>query len=395
MVKDGEGYDPTRQAPESLVGRLPMGAWPVSPDDWREAARARLEPGPWGYLEGGAGGEETLRANRAAFGRWALRPRILRDVAERDLSVEVLGRRLPVPFLLAPVGIQSVMHPDADEASARAAAARRIPFVASTFASLPMERLAAAMGDAPRWFQLYAGRNREITASMVERAQAANFEALVVTVDTVLLGWRERDLGHSFVPFTGMRGMANHLSDPVFLALLARPAAEDPEAAMRTFDSLFANPSLSWPDIDAIRALWRGPLWLKGVTHPDDARMAADHGVDGVIVSTHGGRQVDGAIAALDALPAVVEAVGDRMAVLMDSGIRRGADVLKAMALGAQAVLIGRLYQYGLAAGGEAGVGRVLDNLAADLDVTLALCGRRDLVALDRSLLARISVGGG
>lgn len=387
MERDTGSYDPAREAPESVAGRLPMGNWPVSPNDWREAARQVLAPGPWGYLEGGAGGEETLRANREAFRRWVLRPRVLRGVADRDLSVQILGRRVPVPFLLAPVGIQEVAHADAELASARAAAARGIPFIASTFGSVPMEQLAAAIGDAPRWFQLYAGKSQEISASLVARAQEAGFEALVVTVDTVLLGWRERDLGQSFVPFTGGRGMANHLSDPAFRGMLRRPPEEDLDAAMRAFDVLFANPSLAWPDLAAIRRQWRGPLWIKGVTHPDDARAAADHGVDGVIVSTHGGRQVDGAIAALDALPAVVEAVGDRMPVLMDSGIRRGADVLKAAALGARAVLLGRLYQYGLAVGGEAGVGRVLDNLTADVDVTLALCGRRRMADVDRTLV--------
>lgn len=356
-------------------GGGPSAGWPVSPDEWRERARASLAEGPWGYLEGGAGGEETMRANREAFARRRLRPRVLRGVEGRDLSVVVHGRRLPVPVLLGPVGVQGVMHPDGEAPAARAAAACGVPFVLSTVSSLPLEAVAEAMGASPRWFQLYQGRNRDVTASMLRRAAAAGYEALVVTVDTVMLGWRERDLRHAYLPFLRAKGLANYFTDPAFRALLARSPEEDPEAAVRTWLGVYVNPGLGWEDIDFVRRLWQGPLWLKGITHPDDARLALEHGVDGIIVSNHGGRQVDGAVAALDALAPVADAVGGRAEILFDSGIRRGADVLKALALGARAVLIGRLYQYGLAVGGEQGVRRVLDHLAADLDVTLGLCG--------------------
>ncbi len=377
-------------APDDVRGALPDGRWPVSPEEWRERAREAAAPGPWGYLEGGAGGEDTVRANREAFARWRLVPRVLQGAAERDLSVELLGRRLPAPFLLAPVGGQDAIRADGDLASARAAASCGIPFVVSTVSPLAMERVAAEMGSAPRWFQLYPGRNAAITASMVERAQASGYEALVVTVDTPILGWRERDLVHAYLPFLEGKGLGNYFSDPVFRSLLAAPPEDDPEAAIRAFLAVFPNPGLGWQDIDAVRRRWRGPLWIKGITHPGDARAAVDHGADGLIVSNHGGRQVDGAIASLDALPAVVDAAGGRVPLLMDGGVRRGADVVKALALGARAVLIGRLYQYGLAVAGEAGVRRVVTNLAADVDVTLALCGRRRAADVDRSLVAPV-----
>ncbi len=380
-------YTTGNRAPDDVGSAWPDERWPVSPDDWRARAREALDEGPWGYLEGGAGGEETMCANRDAFYRWRLRPRVLRDVSARDISIELLDKRFPAPFLLAPVGVQEIVHPQADLAAARAAAARGIPFVSSTVSSVPLEGIAAAMGEGPRWFQLYPARSREVIASMLRRAQSAGYEALVVTLDTTMLGWRERDLRQGYLPFLEGKGLANYFADPAFRALLGRPPQEDPRAAVETFLSVYVNPGFTWEDLAFCRELWHGPLWLKGITHPDDAIAALDHGADGVIVSNHGGRQLDGAVAALDALPAVATAVAGRVPLLLDGGVRRGADVLKALALGASAVLIGRLYLYGLAAAGEAGVGRVIDNLMADIDLTLGLCGRRSIQEVGRDLV--------
>jgi lactate 2-monooxygenase len=354
-------------------GRTPP--LPVAFEKLESRAREALSPEAFDYVAGGAGGEDTMRANREAFRRWRLVPRVLRDVARRDLAVAVLGQRLIAPVLLAPVGVLSIIHPDAERAVARAAAATGIPFVLSTASSTPLETVAAEAGAAPRWFQLYWPADPELAASFIARAEAAGFQALVVTLDTHVLGWRERDIARAYLPFLYGEGLANYMSDPVFRGALQRPPEEDPRAAALHFARVFASSSLTWEDIAALRDRTRLPILLKGILHPDDARRAADHGVAGVIVSNHGGRQVDGAIAALDALPEVADAVGDRLAVLFDSGIRRGADVLQALALGARAVLLGRPYVYGLALGGEDGVRHVVLNLLAELDVTLALLG--------------------
>lgn len=385
-------YAGGNRAPADTAAALPDGRWPVSPEDWRERARAVLAEGPWGYLEGGAGAEDTMRANREAFQHWRLRPRMLRDVAQRDISAEVLGRRLPVPFLLGPVGVQEIIHPQADLATARAAAALGVPFISSTVSSAPMEQVAAAMGEAPHWFQLYPARNRDVIGSMLARAEKAGFEALVVTLDTTMLGWRERDLQHAYLPFLEGKGLANYFADPAFRSLLTRPPEDDSQAAVRTFLSVYVNPGFTWADLAFVRENWRGPMWLKGITHPDDGRAAVDHGVDGIIVSNHGGRQVDGAVAALDALEAVGTAAAGRVPLLMDGGVRRGADVVKAVALGAKGVLLGRLYLYGLAVAGEAGVRQIIGNLAADIDLTLGLCGVRSLEEVGRDLVTRDAV---
>lgn len=380
-------YQSGNRVPKALGLDWPGGVWPVSAADWQERAAATLAPGPWAYLEGGAGSEDTMQANRLAFSRWRLRPRVLHDVTERDLTVDVLGFAMRAPLLLAPIGVQEVFHPDADLAAAQAAAAFGIPFVASTVSSVPMEAIAAVTGDSPHWFQLYPSKHRELTESFLSRAKSAGYGALVVTLDTMVLGWRERDLRLGYLPFLEGRGIANYLTDGVFRSLLTKTPEDDPAAAIGTFLALYSNPAMTWSDLSFIRARWPGPILLKGITHPDDARRALDHGVDGLVVSNHGGRQVDGAVAALDALPAVAKAVAGRLPLLMDSGIRSGSDVLKALALGAQAVLIGRLFLYGLAAAGEAGVERVLENLVSELDVTLALCGRRSIREVDGSLV--------
>jgi isopentenyl diphosphate isomerase/L-lactate dehydrogenase-like FMN-dependent dehydrogenase len=357
-----------------------------------QKAKEILAPRAYDYVAGGAGGEDTMRANREAFYDWRIVPRMLRDVSKRDLSVELLGARLPAPILLGPVGVQEIIHADADVASARAAASLGLPFVLSTMSSRTIEEVAqstAKIAESPRWFQLYWGKNPELTASMVQRAERAGYSALVVTLDTHSLGWRERDLHHGYLPFILGQGLANYFSDPVFRGLLAQPPEQNPAAAIQLWGSLFSNAALTWKDIGFLRKHTRVPVILKGILHTDDAARALDAGVDALIVSNHGGRQVDGGIGALDALPSVVREVNGRVPVLFDSGIRRGADVFKALALGARAILVGRLYMWGLAVAGEQGVRDVLLNLIADLDLTLALSGQTCCGDLDSSLLCR------
>ncbi|MEV6564743.1 lactate 2-monooxygenase [Streptomyces kronopolitis] len=354
------------------------GAVPRLPTDLsrlEELTERRLGPGPVGYVAGSAGTGSTAAANRAALDRRRIVPRMLRDVAERDLSVEVLGRSLPAPLALAPVGVLSLMHPDAEPAAARAAAAQRVPYILSSASSTPMEEVAAAMGDGERWFQLYWAKDREVTRSFLRRAKTAGFTALFVTLDTPLLAWRPRDLDQAYLPFLHGVGTANYFTDPAFTAGLAKPVHEDPDAAVLHFVGMFADPGKTWPDLAFLRENWDGPIVLKGVLHPPDALLAAEAGMDGVVVSNHGGRQVAGSVAAADALPRVAKAAGDRLTVLFDSGIRTGDDIVKALALGAKSVLVGRPYPYGLGLDGQAGVEHVIRCLLAEFDLTLALSG--------------------
>jgi lactate 2-monooxygenase len=362
--------------------------WPIGPEDWEAAAEAALDPGAFGYVAGGAGGEATMRANLEAFERRRLRPRMLTGNVERDLSVNVLGLRAPAPVFLGPVGVLSIVHADAEVGAARGGAAAGVPFVLSSAASSSIEQVAEAVGDAPRWFQLYWISDREVAASFVRRAEAAGYGAVVVTLDTPTLGWRPRDLRRAYLPFLRGEGCANFFTDPAFCARLERPPAEDPLTAAATMLATFPNLGLTWADLDWLREQVSVPLLVKGVLRADDARLAVEHGVDGIVVSNHGGRQVDGAIASLDALVEVREAVGPDYPLLVDGGVRRGADVVKALALGADAVLLGRLYAYGLAVGGAAGVEAVVRHLLAEVDLTLALCGARSVRDLDAILLA-------
>jgi isopentenyl diphosphate isomerase/L-lactate dehydrogenase-like FMN-dependent dehydrogenase len=350
-------------------------ARPVSVEQLERAAQQAMKPEAFGYVAGGAGSEDTMRANLAAFRRWRIVPRMLRDVSRRRMDVEVLGERLPCPVLLAPLGVQSIIHPQGELAVARAASSLGVLMVLSTAASHTIEEVAAALGSGRRWFQLYWPKDPELAASFVHRAERAGYTAIVVTLDTNLLGWRERDLQNGYLPFLGGEGIANYISDPVFRSRLAAPPEANPAAAGEAFERLVSNVSLKWEDLAWLKRTTRLPIVLKGILDPEDARRAVAEGVAGIGVSNHGGRQVDGAVAALDALPRVVEAVRDRATVIFDSGIRRGADVVKALALGARCVLLGRPYAYGLAVGGEEGVRDVLTNLLADLDLTLAMAG--------------------
>jgi lactate 2-monooxygenase len=365
------------------------------------------------YIAGGAGLETTMAANRAAFERVRIVPRMLRDTSVRTLEIELYGRTLPAPILLAPIGALGLAHRDGDLAVARAAAAERVPLIFSNQASSSMEECVAMMGDAPRWFQLYPSNSDELVRSFIARAERCGCEAVVVTLDTTMLGWRIRDLDLGFLPFLGAEGIAQYVSDPAFERLVdvAPPPARGrvtpaslralwrlsrrypgstwanarsprPRKAVRTFLDVFARPTMQWQDLALVRDATRLPVLLKGILHPDDARLALEHGVDGIVVSNHGGRQLDGEIASLDALPGVLEAVDGRVPVLLDSGIRGGADVFKALALGAKAVLLGRPYCFGLGIAGEAGVREVTQNFIADLDITLGLAGCKSVAEI-------------
>jgi lactate 2-monooxygenase len=415
----GVAYGRQRQREIYLAGlrgrrpRVPQNAEALE----RAAARAMTREG-FAYVAGGAGLETTMRANREAFDRVRIVPRMLRGAQSRDLRVELFGRTLPAPLLLAPIGVLEMAHPDADLAVARAAAAEGVPMIFSSQASRPLEHCAAAMGAAPRWFQLYMSTSDDVVRRFVARAERSGCEAIVITLDTTLLGWRLRDLDLAYLPFALGKGIAQYVADPEFqkqvdvapepdrgdvnLAALrsllqvskAYPGSlwrnvrsSRPRKAVATFLETFTRPSLSWDDIALVREATQLPLLLKGILHPDDARKALDYGIDGIVVSNHGGRQVDGAVASLDALPAIVEVVGDRVPVLLDSGIRGGADVFKALALGARAVFVGRPYCYGLAIAGEEGVREVIRNFLADLDLTLALTGHARLADVSVSSL--------
>ncbi|MCF6735134.1 alpha-hydroxy-acid oxidizing protein [Blastococcus sp. KM273129] len=407
-----------------VYGRSPR--VPVGIRRLQERAKRALDARAYAYVAGGAGDEVTQRANRAAFDRWAVVPRVLRDASVRDTSVELFGRRLPAPLLLGPVGALELVHPEADLAVARAAAATGVPMVFSNQGSRSMEECAAAMDGSPRWFQLYWSTSDELVESLVHRAEKAGCDALVVTLDTTMLGWRPRDLDLGHLPFALGKGIAQYTSDPVFRRLVEERAAAAgprdaqprptpaavralvtmarawpgsfrenlrsplPRAAVETFLAIYSRPSISWDDLAWLRSRTKLPILLKGVLHPDDARRALDEGMDGVVVSTHGGRQVDRSIAALDALPDVVAAIGDRAPVLLDSGIRSGADVFTAVALGARAVLLGRPFAWGLALAGEAGVRQVVEDVVGEFDLTLGLTGHTAVDQLGPEILRRV-----
>jgi lactate 2-monooxygenase len=362
---------------------MPM-AWP----DLEEAARQKLDDRAIAYIFGGAGSEDTMRANLEAFRRQRIVPRVLRkDLSARDLSTELLGTSMPAPVLLAPIGVQTLLHDEGELATARAAAALGLPLITSTASATPLEQIAEANGDGPRWFQLYWPNDDEIAASLVRRAEAAGYRALVLTVDNYVPGWKPRDLQQAYLPFLEGIGIAQYLSDPVFQSALEKSPEDDMGAAIGHFLGVFANAGLTWERLEWLRGTTSLPLVIKGILHPEDANEAAERGVDAIVVSNHGGRQIDGAIASLDALSPIVDAVGDRMTVLLDSGIRSGRDVFVALALGADAVLVGRPYLWGLALDGQAGVETVLRSILAELDLTMALSSCTSLGDVDGSLL--------
>jgi lactate 2-monooxygenase len=374
---------------QGMAGNRP--ALGTDPSQLEAAAMAEMKPEPYWYVAGAAGAGDTARANREAFDRVRIVPRMLTGATQRDLSTTVLGTSMTAPVVTAPIGVQSIVHPDAELAVARAAAELGLPMVLSTVSSYPMEKVAEASGSGPRWFQLYWPNDEQVCASFLERAKASGFSALVVTLDTWLLGWRPHDLDFAYLPFLTGEGLATYFSDPAFCGPLEKAPADDlPQALMRWLP-MFTGSDHTWENIAFLREHWDGPIALKGIQHVDDARRAVDAGVEGIVVSNHGGRQVDGAIGSLDALPAIAEAVGDRIEVLFDSGIRTGADIVKALALGARAVLVGRPWVYGLALGGQDGVRHVLRSLLADLDLTMALSGHRTPDELSPDVLQRVS----
>jgi lactate 2-monooxygenase len=383
----------------------------------------------WAYVHGSSGIESTAEANADAFDAWRIVPRVLRDVSARDLGVTLFGHRYATPLLAAPVGVLELVDDDADLAIARAAAGLGVPTVLSSQASIPMERVAAEGGGGPLWFQLYWSSSDELVESFVSRAERIGAQAIVVTLDTQMLGWRPRDLDRAFLPFIRGMGIAQYTSDPVFQRLVAaRVAARadgtaspaekvrvtptairtlvgmtrrypgpfganlrsgDPRVAVETFLDVFSRSNLQWSDLAFLRERTKLPILLKGIQHPDDARQALDSGVDGIVVSNHAGRQIDGAVGSLDTLPGIVEAVGGRAPVLFDSGVRTGADVFRALALGAAAVLVGRPWVYGMAIAGEEGAGEALRNLLAEFDLVLGLSGHRSIGELTPEVLVR------
>ena len=405
-----------------------LGRRPEVPADFAELerkARRASSPKAWAYVAGGAGEGRTMRRNRTAFDRWAIVPRMAAGAVDRDLSVDLLGRRHDTPVLLAPVGAGALLAEDSDLHIARAAAATGTTYVFSNQGCSSMEDCAAAMGDAPRWFQLYWSKDEGLVDSLIARAEDIGAGALVVTLDTTVLGWRPQDLNLGSLPFSQGQGIAQYTSDPRFLEIVAdrvrNPAPQAavdvtlgavrtllamtrnhpgrfldnlrsplPRASVETFLDIYSNPGLTWDHLATLRDRTRLPIVLKGILHPDDARRAFDLGADANVVSNHGGRQVDNAIASLDALVTIRDEVGPEPTVLLDSGIRTGADVFTALALGADSVLLGRPYMYGLALAGQRGVEDVVRNVVAELDLTMALCGARDVASINRELLREV-----
>jgi len=355
-------------------------------------ALAALPPELRTYVAGGAGTEGTQRANVSAFEQWALVPRMLNAHAERDLSIELFGATLPSPLLMAPVGVVGLCTPDqhGDIHAAEVSAATGVPLIGSTLMSDPLEDVVAATGDTPAWFQLYTPKNRELAASLVSRAEAAGYDAIVITLDTWVPGWRPRDLATGNFPQLRGKALANYTSDPVFQEMTGPDP--DPATVVFTWVGTFGNP-LTWDDLPWLRSLTSLPIVLKGICHPDDARRAIDEGVDGIYCSNHGGRQADGGGAALDWLPDVVDAVDGRAPVVFDSGVRTGADVVKAIALGATAVAVGRPYVYGLALGGVPGGVHVIRSLQAEADLIMGVDGYPTLADLTRDALRRVGPG--
>lgn len=384
-----EPYGEHRQQELYAMGTL-ADKPPEIPVRWaalEQAAIEAMDDRAAAYVAGGAGSGETMTENRRAFEKWRIVPRLLRDVSERNLRIEVFGQQWDLPLQIAPIGAQSIIHGKGSLATAQAADDLDVPICFSSVTSSPIEELTAQLQETPAWFQLYWSSDRSITESFVDRAENAGCNAIVLTVDVPVLGWRERDIEQGYLPMLDGEGIANYTTDPAFCDGLDEPPAENEDAAIQQFLDVFGDPTITWDAVDDLCSMTDLPVVLKGLLHPDDAETAVDHGVDGIVVSNHGGRQIDGEISALDALPRIVEQVGERTAVFFDSGVRSGADALTALALGADAVGIGRPVVYGLALDGADGVRAVLENLRADLDLTLSNTGRRTIADVDRSLL--------
>ncbi|WP_038557695.1 alpha-hydroxy acid oxidase [Terribacillus saccharophilus] len=360
--------------------------YPLFTAEWEERAREILPAGPFGFLQSGAGDEVTLGQNREAFSEYDILPRVLRDVSNVDTSIKLFRQSQSMPVMLAPVGFQGIFHSQMELGTVKAAAAAGIPFVASTVTSASLEEIAAAEPDAVKWFQLYWSKNRDLTASMAKRAEKAGYKAIVVTVDTGLLGWRKRDYRNGYSPLKLLKGAANYINDPVFQELVPELTEEHIREAI--LENIH-HPNLTWDDLLFLREQTSLPIVVKGILHPADAKQAVALGMDAIVVSNHGGRQLDSAIASLRALPAIAKTVNGAVPVLMDGGVRSGADVFKAIALGADSVLIGRPYVYGLAAGGQAGVSRVIEDLRTELQLTYALSGVARTKDIDAAYLVK------
>jgi lactate 2-monooxygenase len=375
---------------QGLAGVLP--SLPMSYSDLQARASRALSPSVWSYVAGGAGDERTQDANVSAFAGWGLMPRMLVGATERNLSVQLWGRQWPAPVFLAPIGVIALCAQGGhgDLAAARAAAATGVPMCVSTLVEDPMEDVAAEFGDTPGLFQLYCPTDHELAESLVHRAEAAGYAGIVVTLDTWIPGWRPRDLAMANFPQLRGKCLANYTSDPVFREKSGFTAGTDPREAVMYWASIFGK-SLTWDDLTWLRSLTKLPLILKGICHPEDARRAVDYGVDGIYCSNHGGRQANGGLPAIDCLPGVVEAAGD-LPVLFDSGVRSGADIIKALALGAAAVGIGRPYAYGMALGGVDGVVHVLRSLLAEADLIMAVDGYPTLADLTPDAVRRVAV---
>ncbi|HEY9311564.1 alpha-hydroxy-acid oxidizing protein [Williamsia sp.] len=427
------GADPAGRARQNTIysdgvfGRKPK--VPTNFEALERAAKRKMSPKAWAYVAGGAGDGGTMSANRRAFDRWAIVPRMLRDVSKRTLTTELFGQQLAAPILFSPVGAGALAFPRADIHIGRAAAELGVPYIFSSQGSVPMEQTAAAMDDvapgASRWYQLYWSTDEDLVDSFLARAERSGAAAIVVTLDTTMLGWRPQDLNLGSLPFAQGLGIDQYTSDPRFVDIVReriaaalpreRPqvtvgaikslvsmARNTPGSAVRnllspvpresvqTFLEIYSRPSLNWSDIAGLRERTSLPIVLKGILHPDDALQAVDLGIDGILVSNHGGRQVDGAIGSVDALVDVVAAVQGRAKVLLDSGIRGGADAFKALALGADAVCVGRPHMYGLALAGAEGARDVVANIIAELDLTLGLSGHTNTADLTPASLKRI-----
>lgn len=368
---------------KNITAQVPF---PICFADLEKAVAEKIEAGPFGYIRSGAGGEQTLRNNRAAFEKYSIVPRFLNDVSNVDTSVHLFGKTYPTPLLFAPVGMNGMVHDEGELAVARAAQFLNIPYIQSTVSTFALEEVAQAAPSATKWFQLYWSTNEEFAFSMAARAEGAGFEAIVLTVDTVMLGWREEDVRNQFSPLKLGYAKGNYMNDPVFTATLPDDSFES--YVQGVLQNVF-HPTLNWEHVRELKKRTNLPILLKGILHPEDAKHAIDNGIDGIIVSNHGGRQLDGVIGSLDALPAIVKVVNGQIPIILDSGVYRGMDALKALALGANAVAIGRPFVYGLALEGQQGVEKVMTNLYDELKVSIALAGATSVKGLRNITLVK------